>query len=142
MIRKYTPTASMADILAYRPDDPSTHTPSPIVNAMCEILYSTQEREIRRIAALLDVDKLKLLHAIELETGMTLKEIVTQYRLTQAKTYIAAHPDQTQTQMAEALGFSSYHALWRFFHTTLRETPLGEASLAKEETRREKRLRL
>ena len=39
--------------------------------------------------------------------------------------------------MAEAFGFSSYHALWRFFHTTLRETPLGEERLAKEETRRE-----
>ena len=129
----------MADILAYRPEDPSTHTPSPIVNAVCEVLVFSQEREIQRIAYHLGVNKLKLLHAIELETGMTLKEIVTQYRLTQAKTYIATHPDQTQTQMAEALGFSSYHALWRFFHTTLRETPLGEASLAKEEKRWETR---
>ena len=132
MISKYLPTATMADILAYRPSDETTHTQSPIVNAVCEVLYNTHEREARGVAAMLGVDRIKLLHAMELETGMTMKDIIYQYRLAQAQEYIATHPQQKQKQMAEALGFSSYHALWRFFHTTLRETPLGEASRAKE----------
>ena len=133
MIKPYPPTITMADILAYQPDNAATHTPAPIVNAVCEVLYHTTFRQARTIATMLEVNYQKLLHAVELETGLPLKDIIMQYRIAQFCAYRDSHPGMSSSELAKACGFSSYHALWRFVEHTIGQTPSGEKSNATED---------
>ena len=128
MIQPYKPSITLLDLLYYNPEDPSTHTPSPLINALAEILQLTKLRDAQQIAGLLEVDKLKLSHAIELETEMSLKVLITQFRLTQIKVYMAEHPERSSLEVAKYFDFPSKHAFWRFFQTNTGETPEGKKS--------------
>ena len=134
MIKPYRPIVSFDDILAYQPEDATTHTPSPIMNAVCEVLCATTTRSVSTVARLLEVNTNQLHQAVKLETGMELKQIISQYRIIRVRQYIAEHPDLTQKQLAQACGFPSYHALWRFFQNSLGQTPLGKKSEAVDDT--------
>ena len=61
---------------------------------------------------------------------MTLKELIVQYRLAQIKQFMEQNPEMTLTGVAQHTGFSSPHALWRFFQTHTGETPTGQKSEA------------
>ena len=128
MIHPYKPSITLQDLLAYNPEDPTTHTPSPLMNALAEILQLTKLRDAQQIADLLEVDKLKLSFAIELETEMSLKVLITQFRLEQIKLYMAEHPDLSSTQVAQDFDFPSKHAFWRFFQINTGVTPEGKKS--------------
>lgn len=130
MKRPYLPVSSFEEVLAFRPNDSATHTKSPLVNAVAEVLFTTNIRECKTIADVLDLDARVLRDAMKMETGMPFKDLVVNYRMTKAKEYIQSHPELSQAQLAKDCGFASYHAMWRFFQNTLGETPLGEKSEA------------
>lgn len=128
--KPYLPVASFEEVLAFCPSNPATHTKSPLVNAVAEVLCTTNLRECKAIAEVLDLDARVLRDAMKMETGMAFKDLVVNYRITKVKEYIQSHSDLSQAQLAKDCGFTSYHAMWRFFQTTLGETPLGEKSEA------------
>lgn len=132
----YLPQATLEQILAYRPDDAATHTPSPIVNAVAETLYTTLCIDCISIAQHLSIDERKLSAAISLETGLHLKDIIQQYRLAQLKAFMDAHPEQDYTldEMAHALGYSSGKSIYRFIHTQTGLTPRGHKSIAETDS--------
>lgn len=128
----YKPVATIDQILAYRPDDVTTHTVSPLVNAQCNVLFSTKLLECASIARYLGLDARKFAGAISIETGMNLSDIVDNYRLSQLKAFLAEHPDQDYTpdELAQALGYSSGKSIYRFIHTQTGLTVRGRQSNA------------
>lgn len=126
----YLPTITLQDILDFNPADEQTYTSSRLVNAVANILCDTTTRDTRVFADRLQLDMRHLTYAIELETGMSLKNLINQYRLTKIKEFIEQHPDISSTEVARLFGFSCYHALWRFFQIHSGETPEGQKSMA------------
>ena len=124
----YLPTISLEDILAYQPGDEQTYTGSRLVNAVANILFFDSTREPNVIADRLQLDKRHLSYAIKMETGMTLKELIIKYRLTKLQEFISQHPATPVKEVARIFGFSTPHALWRFFQTYTGETPDGRKS--------------
>lgn len=143
MIAPYLPPVTFEQVLAYNPSDPSTHTKSPLVNAVAEVLCATNLRECKAIAELLQLNARVLREAMQIETGMPFKVLVANYRLARAKEYISQHPGLSQVQLAHGCGFASYHAMWRFFQIMLGQTPSGEKSQATVDacTRRRREIR-
>lgn len=110
----YLPKASFEDICAYRFDDPKTFTASPIVNAFAEALHKKKNWTSTSLANYLGLDSHKLSCALQIETGMSLQDIVMEFKLIKTLAYIDAHPELSLSQIAADLGFSSRSALWRF----------------------------
>ncbi len=130
MIQPYLPTITIQMIRAYVPGQEETYTTSMLVNAVAEILHTSRAREAQFIADCLSLDRRKLSHAIEIETGFNLKDLVVLYRLEEYRDYIQSHPEESNQELAEHLGFSSIHALWRFFQFHTGCTPDGSESKA------------
>lgn len=130
MIQPYLPTITLEMIRAYVPGQEETYTASALVNAVAEILHTTHTRETQFIADSLSLDRRKLSHAIEIETGLSLKDLIVQFRLEEFRAYIQSHPKESKQDLAEHLGFSSSHALWRFFQIHTGLTPDGNESKA------------
>lgn len=130
MIQPYLPTITFQMIRAYVPGQEETYTTSRLVNAVAEILHTTRTREAQFIADKLSLDRRKLSNAIEIETGFNLKDLVIQFRLEECREYIQSHPEESNQELAEHLGFSSIHALWRFFQFHTGCTPDGSESKA------------
>ncbi len=126
--KPYLPEITLQDILAFNPDDEQTYTSSRLVNAVAQILCDSNTREIKDFAERLQLDKRHISIVIEMETGMTFKNLIVQYRLTKIKEYMSQHQEETYTSIAERFGFSSPHAFWRFFQTYTGETPDGVKS--------------
>lgn len=128
--KPYLPQSTFEQVLSYNPADPSTFTTSPLVNAVAEALHETLLIEAGQIADYLAVDRQKLSHALSLDLGMTLIEVVQLYRLHQVKKYVAEHPDQKLDVVAHACGYASAGSLWRFMQRKLGTTVRGEKSNA------------
>lgn len=126
----YLPEITLQDVLAYRPDDEQTYTSSRLVNTVANILFTTKTREQKVFTQRLQLDIRHLTYALELEIGMTLKELIVQYRLAQIKQFMEQNPEMKVTDVARHTGFSSTHALWRFFQIHTGETPTGQKSEA------------
>lgn len=124
----YLPEISLQDILAFDPENEQTYTSSRLVNAVAKILCTTNLRQQAEFSELLQLDKNHLSIAIKMETGLSLKDLIIQYRLSQIKEYMSLNPNESSTVIAQHFGFSTYHALWRFFQTHAGETPEGEKS--------------
>lgn len=124
----YLPEITLQDILAFDPENSETYTSSRLVNAVAKILCTTNLRHQSDFAEHLQLDKNHLTIAIKMETGMALKDVIIQYRLTKIQEYMSQNPDKSTTEIAEHFGFSTYHTLWRFFQTHTGETPEGEKS--------------
>ena len=120
-------------VWAYRPADPATYTPSPLVNAVANALYSTRYITANDIAEYLCIEERLLRAVVQVELGMTLSDLVHRYRIDQADQYIRVHPDQNLNQVAIAIGYSSDSTLWRFYQRMRKETPLGQKSQAHQE---------
>lgn len=128
--KPYLPQATFEQVLSYNPADPATFTPSPIVNAVADALYETHLIESGELAAYLEVDRLKLNHALSLDLGMTLIEVIHQYRLHQIQGYVEQHPDEKLEDVAHACGYASAGSLWRFMQRKVGTTARGEKSTA------------
>lgn len=126
----YLPTITLQDILNFNPADEQTYTSSRLVNAVANILCETTTRETSVFAERLQLDMRHLTYAIELETGMTLKSLINEYRLTRVQEFMAQNPDVSATEVARLFGFSTPHALWRFFQIHTGQTPEGQKSTA------------
>lgn len=124
----YLPEITLQDILAFDPENSETYTSSRLVNAVAKILCTITLRHQADFAERLQLDKNHLTIAIKMETGMALKDLIIQYRLTKIQEYMSQNPGKSSTEVAEHFGFSTYHTLWRFFHTHTGETPEGEKS--------------
>ena len=132
VVSRYLPVANMEQILAYRPDDASTFTASPLVNALCNVLFSTKLFECAAIAGYLGLDSRKFASAISIETGMNLSDIVDTYRGSQLHAFLAEHPthDYSIDELAEALGYSSGRSISRFVRSQTGRTVKGRTSVA------------
>lgn len=126
----YLPTITLQDILNFNPADEQTYTSSRLVNAVANILCETTTRETSVFAERLQLDMRHLTYAIELETGMTLKSLINEYRLAKVQEFMAQNPDVSATEVARLFGFSTPHALWRFFQIHTGQTPEGQKSTA------------
>ncbi len=120
-------------VWAYRPFDPATHTPSPLVNAVAKALYSTRYIRSNDIAKYLCIEERLLRAVVQVELGMKLSDLLHRYRIDQADEYIRTHPGQNLNQVAHAIGYSSDSTLWRFYQRMRKETPLGHKSHAHQE---------
>lgn len=128
--KPYLPQSTFEQVLSYNSADPATFTASPLVNAVAEALHETLLIEAGQIADYLAVDRQKLSHALSLDLGMTLIEVVQLYRLHQVKQYVAEHPDEKLDDIAHACGYASAGSLWRFMQRKLGTTVRGEKSNA------------
>lgn len=132
-VKPYHTGITLADVLRYRPDDASTHTGSLLVNAVAEILYTTNLLECNDIALYMSVDARALASAIKLELEMSFHDLVQQYRLAQVKQFLAEHPgykNYKAEELAAAIGYSSSASISRFLKKHLGITPKGRKSVA------------
>lgn len=138
----FLPVATLDDVLDYQPQDPTTHTPSPLVNAVAEALYKTKYHDAGQVADYLELDRRKLTAALQIELGLSLQELIIEYRLHRIQQYIEQHPDATLDKVAASNGYSSDSAIWRLFFRRLGTTPSGETSTGNKEEWRKKMNRL
>lgn len=132
--KPYLPVATFQQVLDYVPGQPETYTASPIVNAVAEALYETKYIEGKDLAEYLALDPRKLTHAMQIDLGMSLIEVIHNYRLHQIEAYYNAHPGETLDQVAQACGYSSKGSVWRFFQRKLGKTVTGRKSEAGPES--------
>lgn len=129
--KPYKPVADLAAIYAYRPEDAATHTASPLVNAVVDALYTTKIIYCSDMARYLGIESQNTLSgAILLETGMSLQDLIQTYRIHQARVYMEQHPDASQDEVAQAIGYRDCGSLWRLFQRELKQTPTGKTSQA------------
>ena len=128
--KPYLPVANFQQILDFIPGQPQTYTASPIVNAVAEALYETKCIESKELAAYLVVDSKKLAHAVQLDLGMTLIDVIQTFRIHQIEEYHRANPEATLDEVAQACGYSSKGSVWRFFQRKLGKTVMGKKSQA------------
>lgn len=86
---------------------PAVSTGSSICDAVADALFNTRLLRVAEIAEYLEIDPRKLSNAMQIESGLTLQQIVQSYRLHQVQQYMIAHPDQSLELQAHAAGFSS-----------------------------------
>lgn len=134
---KLQPFITFEKVLAFRPDQPATFMPSRVMNAVATVLFETHVIRASDIARILEVDSSALAGAVRIETGLTVIDLLHQYRLAQARAYINDHPNDSLEDIAQALGYASRNSLWRFFQRALGETPRGDKSKAGPEHWRE-----
>lgn len=142
IIKAYRPVATFEQVLSYSPDDVTTHTVSPLVNAVCDVLCLTKCIEAAEVAKVLDVEQRKLTVALQLDLGMTLVEVIHQYRLHQILKYVGEHPDASRQEVANLFGYASRNSLWRFVERKCGTTADGTPSQAKKEEWRDTMKRL
>jgi len=124
--RKYTPE----DIWNYLPEDASTHMSVPLLNAVAEVLLTTNLNEVKAIAEGLKIEADLLSKIVKLELGISLVELIHQYRFRQVQEYVAANPEESLESVALRFGYSCYASLWRFMQRIGGVTPDGKMSKA------------
>lgn len=137
--KPYLPVATFQQVLDYVPGQPETYTASPIVNAVAEALCVTKCIESKELAEYLALDSVKLAHAVQIDLGMSLIDVIHNYRLRQIEAYYEAHPGETLDQIAQACGYASKGSVWRFFQRKVGKTVTGQKSQAGEEQWRKRR---
>ena len=133
MTRPYRPSVTLEDIIAFRVDDETTYTKSPIMNAVACALCETKAIICADIAKYLEVDVRMLSTVVQFETGIKFIDLIRDYRMHQINEYIKAHPDENLDAVARANGYASAGSLWRFFQRRCGNTPLGKKSDAGQE---------
>lgn len=129
-IKPYEHKVIIEDIWNYRPEDESTHTSVPILNAVAEALYSTNIIEIKPLAEGLQIDPDLLSKIVKFELDIKLIDLLHQYRFRQVSEYVAANPKEPLETVAQRFGYSSYGSLWRFMQRIGGVTPDGKKSNA------------
>jgi len=110
----FLPIVTIDDILSYRIDDASTHTKSRLVNAVAKALQKPKLWDSSKLANYLNLDRHKLSCALQIETGQSLRDIVTKYKLVRTLEYVDGHPSANISEVAEQNEYSSRSSLWRF----------------------------
>ena len=125
---------TLEDVIAYRPDDPATHTKSCLVNAVADVLFTTKLLECNDIASYMSLPTHELAAAIKVELKMTFSHLVQQYRLVQVRQFLAEHPDRkyNSEELSAAIGYSSSGSIARFLAKQLGITPKGRSSAAED----------
>lgn len=130
---RYQPKATLEQILAYRPDDVTTHTPSPLVNAVADTLFTTKSIECVHVARELGLDVTLLSAAVRVETGLYLKDIIHAYRMAQFNAFKETHPNYKADEIAKELGYENAKSIARFVRTQTGQTVCGRRSLAQKD---------
>lgn len=133
MKKHYPHQATFEQIVAFDPNRQETFTPSPLVNAIAEVLFTTQVRRCSQIADILGIESRALCVAFKVETGLLLDDVVADYRLHRAQQFIAENPDMDIQSVAKACGYANGNTLWHAFQRKLGTTPTGKKSEAREE---------
>ncbi len=133
MKKHYPHQATFEQIVAFDPNRQETFTPSPLVNAVAEVLFSTQVRRCFQIADVLGIESRALCVAFKVETGLLLDDVVADYRLHRAQQFIAENPDMDIQSVAKACGYANGNTLWHAFQRKLGVTPTGKKSKAQKE---------
>ena len=133
MVKPYTPSVQFSHIWEFRPSNVETYTRVPVINSLAEALYSTNINECKKIAEVISVDERVLNTIVKFEIGMSLHELLHEYRFRQISEYISTHKDENLENVAKQFGYSSYGSLWRFMQRIGGVTPNGEVSKARPE---------
>lgn len=86
-------------------------------------LWKNEELNVAMICDMLEVGRTTLSSILNIEYGMPFREIVNQYRIEEAKTYMLAHPKATQEVIAEHCGFKNAQYFNTQFKKQVGDTP-------------------
>lgn len=104
---------------------PAKRTGDYIMDQVLEVLATSGAISVKEVALRLEVPEGKLSGAVELLTGMRLKEVIVLYRLHQLEEYRKAHPDITLEALAQHFGFASQNCLYRLYERRFGKSPKG-----------------
>lgn len=110
----YKPVATLDEVMGYQPENPSTHTKSPLVNAVIEALLALPKIAPGIVAKYLALDRYALSKAMTIELGMTLSELVIQFRIKRHEEYRRQHPEASSDELARAAGFEDRRGYAQF----------------------------
>lgn len=133
MVGPYIKSVDFSQIWKFRPNIVETYTPVPVLNSLAEALYSTNVNECKKIAELISVDEKVLNTIVKFEIGISLSQLLHEYRFKQIQEYISEHKDENMEEIAQKFGYASYGSLWRFMQRIGGVTPKGEVSKARPE---------
>lgn len=133
MVGPYIKSVDFSQIWKFRPNIVETYTPVPVLNSLAEALYSTNVNECKKIAELISVDEKVLNTIVKFEIGISLSQLLHEYRFKQIQEYISEHTDENMEAIAQKFGYASYGSLWRFMQRIGGVTPKGEVSKARPE---------
>lgn len=110
----YKPVATLDEVMGYQPEKPSTYTKSPLVNAVIEALLALPKIAPGIVAEYLALDRNALSKAMTIELGMTLSELVVQFRIKRHEEYRRQHPEASSDELARAAGFEDRRGYAQF----------------------------
>lgn len=112
--KPYKPIATLDEVLCYQPGNPATYTKSPLVNAVIEALLVLPKIAPGIVAQYLDLDRNALSKALTIELGMTLSELVVQFRIKRHEEYKRQYPEASSDELARAAGFEDRRGYAQF----------------------------
>lgn len=95
---------------------------SIVIDILVKILMNSYIRRPTNISDLMEVDRFELSMSIHLLTGLTLREFIEEYRLLQAKEYLAC-TSLSLREIAYRCGFSSQTLFGQHFQFAVNMTP-------------------
>ena len=112
--KPYKPIATLDEVLCYQLGNPDTYTKSPLVNAVIEALLALPKIAPGIVAQYLALDRNALSKAMTIELGMTLSELVVQFRIKRHEEYKRQHPEASSDELARAAGFEDRRGYAQF----------------------------
>ena len=120
--KPFNPPFSFGDLFTY----PEKVTGNQLIDAVSEAIYSHKFTTAKEVAEYLNLDQVKLNHALQLFVGNSLGEIVSASVLFRVEKYIKEHPEETLDQVAKATGYNSRSAISCIYKRFGKGAPRGE----------------
>jgi transcriptional regulator GlxA family with amidase domain len=98
---------SFSDLFGY----PEKVTGNQLIDAVSEAIYTHKFTTAKEVAEYLNLEQVKLNHALQVFVGSTLGEIVSASVFFRVEKYIKEHPEETLDQVAKATGYNSRSAI-------------------------------
>ena len=115
----FNPPFSLTDMLAY----PEKKTDNQLLDAVSEALHTHHFTTGREVAEYLNLNQDHLTGALQIMTGSSLAEVVSQFVYHRIDKYLTEHPDDTLDQVAKATGFSTKSAITAVYRKHHQGTP-------------------
>lgn len=131
--KPFVPVADLEFFFNYNVDDPTTHSASPLVNAVAEALQVNKRLTVGSIARYLCIDAKKLTGALQIEAGCSLSDIIKEIKLRKIPEYIQNHPEETLSEISKNVGYSGESSLWRMYSRNKLGAPKQSTNQEKEQ---------
>ena len=86
---------------------PDEMTCCQLLDTVSAALYQHNFTTVREVAEFLNLEPIKLTHAIEVLTGTTMSDVVRLFVMRRVRQALADHPDQTLDEVARSIGYHS-----------------------------------